>query len=158
MAPIEFQAVRGRRASSGPGSGPPTEPAGARVPPAGPVFGRADGLWARPPVEVEHAWRQVSVLIDRVAAGRHREFEELSPAERYTAGVVLAAGWCIGVRSRSPLTGARGVVTPERVTSELAAAEAMVAVQDPGWEAAAGVRAWLLWITGASDNLTTRET
>lgn len=153
MAPVEFRAVPG---------GLSARPVSARAPvmsaasASGPVFGPADGLWHRSQAEVAHAWRVVSGLLDRVMAAGPRDFEDLSPAERYTAGVVFAAGWCLGVRPLAPLSGRRVPASAAQVTAELALAEVMTAAQGPGWESAAGVHAWLSWITGSSDRMVFR--
>jgi hypothetical protein len=80
----------------------------------------------------------------------------LSPGERYAVGVGLAGRWSLKLQTTSPLTGDEAPVSAASVARELSVAEVLVTAQRPDWEAAAGVQAWLSWLTGAAERMVFR--
>lgn len=120
------------------------------------AFGGRDGptgQWARSPGEIEANLGIIGVLVDGIAASPDRTAEDLNYGERYTLGLRAAARWSLGISGRTPLTGDDVEPDPGRVVTELAVAEYLIAHGSEGCEPAAGVRAWLTWLTGETDHL-----
>jgi hypothetical protein len=92
-------------------------------------------------------------LLEQMTAGGGREYHDLSYAERYTLGLRAAAQWSAGLSPNSPLTGEAVPLDAEHLASELALAELLADGDLPSKAPAAGVRAWLSWLTGRADRL-----
>lgn len=118
--------------------------------PVGPHF---DGPWVRSAREIDEMWEIVNALVEAIAAAGDRSPAELSYAERYTLGMRAAARWTVGLTARIPPSGEelppdRRRAVAERVLADLLSVEGRL----PG-DPAAGVHAWLAWLTGAVDEL-----
>ena len=122
-----------------------------------PVTGNAGGgRWPRSAAEIEGALEVLGVLLDAMADTPNRSARDLSPAERYTLGIRAAAYWTLGLSDRDPLSGEEYPLTDERLTTTLAVADHLVTAHAPAEDLAAGVRAWLTWITGNTERLAFR--
>ena len=120
---------------------------------SGPVEPRFDGPWVRSSQEIEQMLGAVRALVDAIAAKPNRSASEVSYAERYTLGVRAAARWTVGLTARTPLSGQEVPSDPGKIGAELLAAERGVGAGGPS----DGVRAWLEWLTGATDGLVLME-
>jgi len=118
---------------------------------------RFAGPWARSAEEVGDCWRVLGGLVSRfargVAADPGRPAEELSYGERYLLGAHAAARWTLGLTTRAPLTGQEAVPDEHRIAIELAYADGCLAARGVLGDPAAGVRAWLAWLTGRADTM-----
>lgn len=109
--------------------------------------------WVRSRQEIEDNLDILGALVDGMKASPDRTAADLTYAERYTLGIRAAARWSLGVVDQAPLTGVDAPADVERVAGEIAVADFLVAGGGAASGPAAGVRAWLTWLTGASPRL-----
>lgn len=123
----------------------------------GRLLPRFDGPWARSGQEVRDCWGVLGGLIgafaEGLAADPGRMTSELSYGERYTLGAHAAARWTLGLTPRAPLTAQEAVPDVHRVAIELAYADGCLTAEGPLQDPAAGVRAWLAWLTGQAERM-----
>ena len=119
-----------------------------------PVGGSGPGSpWVRARSEIEEQINILGALLSEMVTKGDREAGELSYGERYTVGVRAAAQWSLGETRSAPLMGSSLPPTAGALESELALAEHLVTSCGPGHDLAAGVRAWLTWMTGEADRM-----
>lgn len=119
-----------------------------------PIDGQGPGSpWVRSPQEIEDQVGILGALLYEMVSKGDREVDQLSYGERYAIGVRAAAQWTLGESEVSPLTAQTAAPSAGRVGSELDAASWLVANRGTGHEMAAGVRAWLAWMTGKTDRM-----
>jgi hypothetical protein len=108
-----------------------------------------DGRWAP-------SWAAFDVELDRLDAARQavidvgeRPVEALSAGEQFVFGVWAASQWTFGQSDKPPIGSAPGALVCNDVIALVIGAAGRV-IAGPGMAQgfAAGVRAWLLWITG----------
>lgn len=109
--------------------------------------------WPRTPQELDREWGRVVELVAEMTSGPARRASELSPGERYVMGVRAAARWTLGDSSRTPTSGRELEMSGAQIRAELALAERVVDRRAAGWAYASGVLEWLLWVTGAREEL-----
>lgn len=115
----------------------------------------ADGgrRWVPSDGEIRDNLGILGELLDGMTSRGDRAYSELSYGERYTLGLRAAAQWSAGLSANSPLTGDEVPLDAEHVASELALAEFLAGSDLPSKAPAAGVLAWLAWLTGRVDRL-----
>jgi hypothetical protein len=114
---------------------------------------RFSGPWVRSAREIEENWRVLGVLVDQILARPDRAFGDFSYGERYTLGVRAAARWSLGLEVKAPLTAEPAPVDGANLVAELAVAEYLADGDTPASGPAAGVWAWLAWLTGSADRM-----
>ena len=116
---------------------------------------RVAGAWQPSAASIEAAWDDLQIRVraitSRVAPGT--ELDDLAVPDRYTLGVFFAARWTLGVVTHRPLSGVESTVTESALRAELGVAEYLIVENAPAWALAAGVRAWIGWLVGATDEL-----
>lgn len=143
MAPVEITP------STGSASNLPT------APPAGWTGVLDTGVpWPRSAAELDREWVRLRRRLTRMTQQPGRAASELNGAERFTLGVRAAARWTSGEIAMAPTTGLDAPVTGAQLRAELAAAEQVMVARESGWEYATGIVFWLLWVTGANEELT----
>lgn len=109
--------------------------------------------WPRTAAEFEEKAAQLANRLGHMTATGSRSASELTGSERYMLGIRAASRWTSGEILRTPMTRAEQAMTGAGIRTELATAEAVMQSRGPGWEFATGVLTWLLWATGAQDEL-----
>jgi hypothetical protein len=109
--------------------------------------------WPRTPDDVAREWARLEARYARITVVGRRTMADLSSAERFVVGVRAAARWTRGEVEKSPVCLVGAPLTGQGVRDELDAAEALMEARGRHWEYATGVLHWLLWVTGASEDL-----
>ena len=109
--------------------------------------------WPRTPDDVAREWARVEARYARLFVSGGRSLSQLTSAEQFVVGVRVAARWTRAESARSPLRLANEPVSGQAVRDELAVAESLMEARGRHWALATGVLHWLLWVTGAMDDL-----
>ncbi len=118
-------------------------------------FANVDGPWPlRSRADFGVQLDQLAIRLRLVAAGGvHRGGDELSVGEQFTIGVKDAAAWTLGISSKAPFVPGVTVVSDSALGARVADAQLMVSLGAEARYYAAGVRAWLFWLTGVVESV-----
>ena len=113
-----------------------------------------DVPWVRDQVELDEAWADLLLACKPLVVDGRIDRDRLSGQGLALVGRLAAARWTMGGEGQpAPMTNHPEPVTGHAIRRQLAMAERLMTGRGADWETATGVVSWLLWVTGASEDL-----
>jgi hypothetical protein len=110
--------------------------------------------WFRTGAELDVAWDRLWEAVTAVLTnGLPNDYESLVGVERALFGVYNAARWSLLQVPTAPMGGEHTPVTGGSIRRQLLRAETHMVSRQEGWEYATGIVTWILWVTGAREDL-----